>query len=117
MFFIVQQPCSKDVLMSGDHEQEPADGVHANDSLDDSQHDHTLANMPATTGATEAPALSWRSPQNPGAPRTPEELASSLYGRAPPLAAESHTGVAPRSSGALHGFLDGIRTHWLTIVN
>jgi uncharacterized membrane protein len=89
--------------MSGDHAQDPTNSARADDSLEASQHEHTPANTPAT----EVPALSWWSPENPGAPRTQEELATSLYGR------------APRSSGApaLHGFLDGIRTHWLTIVN
>jgi uncharacterized membrane protein len=93
--------------MSGDHAQDPTDGARADDSLDASQHERTPA--------TEAPALSWWPPENPGAPRTQEELATSLYGRAP----HGDMDVAPRSSGAraLHGFLDGIRTHWLTIVN
>jgi uncharacterized membrane protein len=81
--------------MPGDHEQDPTNGVRADDSLGASQHDHAPANMPAI----DAPALSWWSAENPGAPRTRDELATSLYGRAP------------------HGFLDGIRTHWLTIVN
>jgi uncharacterized membrane protein len=64
--------------------------------------------------AVAPPALSWWSPENPGAPRTDEELASSLYGRAPRLDEIGH-----RSSGSrgLHTALDGIRAHWLTIVN
>jgi uncharacterized membrane protein len=97
--------------MSGDHTQDPINSAHADDSLGASQHDHT----PATTPATDVPALSWWSPENPGAPRTQEELATSLYGQVPRLDLDA----APRSSGAraLHGFLDGIRTHWLTIVN
>jgi uncharacterized membrane protein len=98
--------------MSGDHAQDPANGARANDSLGARQHDHN-------TPETEVPALSWWSPENPGAPRTQEELATSLYGRAPHLDIGADMGAAPRSSGtrALHGSLDGIRTHWLTIVN
>jgi uncharacterized membrane protein len=105
--------------MSGDHAQDPTDGARADDSLGASQHERTPANM----SATDAPALSWWSPENPGAPHTQEELATSLYGRAPhvDMVADMVADMdeAPRSPGtrALHGFLDGIRTHWLTIVN
>jgi uncharacterized membrane protein len=97
--------------MSGDHAQDPTNGAGADDSLDASQHDQA----PASMSATDVPALSWWSPENPGAPRTQEELATSLYGRAP----HRDLDAAPRSSGAraLHGFLDGVRKHWLTIVN
>ena len=93
--------------MSGDHEQSSTNDIRADASLDISQHDHPAA--------TDTPALSWWSPENPGAPRTQEELATSLYGYAPPLVPEPRTHNA--GARALHGFLDGIRTHWLTIVN
>lgn len=93
--------------MSGDHEQDSTNDADADASLHISQHDHTPA--------TEAPSLSWWSPENPGAPHTQEELATSLYGHAPPLAPEPSTSNA--GARALHGFLEGIRTHWLTIVN
>src|SRR5262245_18139550 len=101
--------------MSGDHAQDPTNGARADDTLGASQHERTSVNTPAT----EASALSWWSPENPGAPRTQEELATSLYGRAPRLDMEADMGAPPRSPGAraLHGVLDGIRTHWLTIVN
>lgn len=97
--------------MSGDHAQDPTNGARAEDSLDASQHERTPANTPAA----EVPALSWWSPDNPGAPRTQEELAASLYGHAPPLIREPRTPNA--SARALHRFLDGVRAHWLTIVN
>ncbi len=97
--------------MSGDHAQDSTNGARAEDSLDASQHERTPANTPAA----EVPALSWWSPENPGAPRTQEELAASLYGHAPPLIREPRTPNAV--ARALHGFLDGIRAHWLTIVN
>ncbi|HEX3272333.1 MAG TPA: DUF2085 domain-containing protein [Ktedonobacterales bacterium] len=101
--------------MSGDHAQDSTNGARADGSLDASQHER----RPANTPATEAPALSWWSPENPGAPRTQEELATSLYGRAPHLDMVADMAAPPRSPGArvLHGFLDGIRAHWLTIVN
>src|SRR5215467_10004696 len=83
--------------MSGAHEDAAAHNSHTDDPR-----------------APESPALSWWSPENPGAPRTDEELASSLYGRAPRLDTLDH-----RSSGSrgLSALLDGIRAHWLTIVN
>ena len=93
--------------MSGDHQQDCTNDIRADASLDISQHDHP--------SATDTPALSWWSPENPGAPHTQEELATSLYGHAPPLVPEPRTHNA--GARALHGFLDGIRTHWLTIVN
>jgi len=93
--------------MSGDHEQASTDDTRADASLDSSQQD--------STPPTGAPTLSWWSPENPGAPRTQEELAASLYGHAPSLVTELRTPNA--GARALHGFLDGIRTHWLTIVN
>jgi uncharacterized membrane protein len=93
--------------MPGDHEQDSPNDHHADAALDISQRDHA--------SATETPGLSWWSPENPGAPHTKEELATSLYGHAPPLIPEPRTPNA--GARALHGFLDGIRTHWLTIVN
>src|SRR5690242_21482456 len=101
--------------MSGDHAQDSTNGARADGSLDASQHER----RPANTPATEAPALSWWSPDNPGAPRTQEELATSLYGRGPHIEMVADMAAPPRSPGAraLHRFLDGIRAHWLTIVN
>jgi uncharacterized membrane protein len=93
--------------MSGDHEHNFADDARVDASPGSSQSD--------STPPSDLPALSWWSPENPGAPRTQEELATSLYGHAPPLIPEPR---APNAGArALHGFLDGIRAHWLTIVN
>src|SRR5215831_3282747 len=96
---------SKDPFMSGDHEQDSAGDRRADASPDISAH----------TPAAETSGLSWWSPENPGAPHTQEELATSLYGHAPPLIPNPR--IPSAGARALHGFLDGIRTHWLTIVN
>lgn len=93
--------------MSGAHERESANEPHADDPV--------KARQDEQPSAGELPTLSWWSPENPGAPRTHEELATSLYGRAPYL--DGQTDARSAAARGLHAFLDGIRTHWLTIVN
>jgi uncharacterized membrane protein len=97
--------------MSGDHEHDsphdPRPADFADNLADVSQQ--------ADTSAAEPPLLSWWSAENPGAPRTQEELAASLYGRAPRL--DPELPANPAGARRLYAVLDGIRAHWLTIVN
>jgi uncharacterized membrane protein len=86
--------------MSEPHNRDAASGQRQDEPVDDAP-----------------PAIAWWSPQNPGAPRTPEELAESLYGSGPQPPARRQ---AQAPHGPLHGFLDtfldGVRRHWLAIV-
>jgi uncharacterized membrane protein len=79
-------------------------------------HDHQSTTHPARpirAGGEEAAPLSWWA-ENPAAPRTPDELAASLYGRAPYL--DTAPGSPSAGARGLRAFLDGLRSHWLTIV-
>jgi uncharacterized membrane protein len=101
--------------MSGAQQHDPFGGPPTDGSMDS-----TAARKPESLARPELPALSWWAPENPGAPHTAEEISTSLYGRAPYLPEQppsrSAGARAPQGFG-LHGFLDAIRTHWLTIVN
>lgn len=104
--------------MSGAQQHDPLGHPAIDDATGST--DSTEAWEPERPATPEPSALSWWAPENPGAPRTAEEVATSLYGRAPYLPEGLPAGYAGARASrrfGLHGALDGIRTHWLTIVN